>query len=150
MWNSLGQSIEETFAIASLFYDGILDAYPGLRICISHGGGYMPYYTGRIERNYIEKPATRKNMSKPPADYLRMLHYDTCVYDPRALDILVETVGTERVLLGSDYPVGDPRPVDLIQDAAFLSAEQKSAILAGNAIRLYGIDPGPAPTGDTP
>lgn len=151
MWNSLGQSIEETFAIASLFYDGILDAYPALRICISHGGGYMPYYTGRVERNYIEKPATRKNMSKPPADYLRMLHYDTCVYDPRALEILVDTVGTERVLLGSDYPVGDPRPVDFIQDAPFLSAEQKSAILAGNASRLYGIDPGFAPDqGDTP
>jgi aminocarboxymuconate-semialdehyde decarboxylase len=150
MWNSLGQSIEETFAIASLFYEGILDAYPALRICISHGGGYMPYCTGRIERNWAEKPATRKNMSKPPSDYLRMLHYDTCVYDPRALNILVDTVGAERVLLGSDYPVGDPDPVAFIAKAEFLTATQKSAILTGNAARLYGIDPGRAPTGDMP
>lgn len=143
MWNSLGQSIEETFAIASLFYEGVLDTFPDLRICISHGGGYMPFYTGRVERNYLEKPATRKNMTKRPVDYLRMLHYDSCVYDPRALRILVETVGAERVMLGSDYPVGDPRPTAFVTDADFLDATQKAAILADNAMRLYGIDPAP-------
>ncbi|RAI41819.1 amidohydrolase family protein [Rhodoplanes roseus] len=151
MWNSLGQSIEETFAIASLFYEGVLDAFPGLRICISHGGGYMPFYTGRVERNYIEKPATRRNMSKPPAEYLRMLHYDSCVYDPRALQILIETVGAERVLLGSDYPVGDPRPTEFITTAGFLDDAAKTAVLAGNAARLYGIARGaPAQPGETP
>ncbi|MTW16962.1 amidohydrolase family protein [Rhodoplanes serenus] len=143
MWNSLGQSIEETFAIASLFYEGILDAFPGLRICISHGGGYMPFYTGRIARNYAEKPATRRNMTKPPADYLRMLHYDTCVYDARVLRHLVEVVGADRVLLGSDYPVGDPQPVAFVRDATFLTDDERTAVLAGNASRLYGIDIGP-------
>ena len=85
LWNSIGQSFEEAMAIASLFYEGILDAYPKLKIVVSHGGGYMPFYLGRIARNYIEKPATRVNMSKPPIDYVRMLHYDTCVYDPDTL-----------------------------------------------------------------
>lgn len=139
MWNSLGQSIEETFAIASLFYEGVLDAFPALRICISHGGGYMPFYTGRVMRNYVEKPVTRRNMTKPPTDYLRMLHYDSCVYDPRALEILIETVGPDRVLLGSDYPVGDPRPTEFITSSEVLTDAEKSAILVGNAARLYGI-----------
>ena len=85
LWNSIGQSFEEAMAIASLFYEGVLDAHPKLKIVVSHGGGYMPFYLGRIARNYIEKPATRVNMSKPPIDYVRMLHYDTCVYDPDTL-----------------------------------------------------------------
>lgn len=53
-------------AIASLMYEGVLEDYPGLRICISHGGGYMPYYMGRIERNWIEKPTTRQNVKHSP------------------------------------------------------------------------------------
>ena len=64
LWNSIGQSFEEAMAIASLFYEGILDAYPKLKIVVSHGGGYMPFYLGRLARNYLEKPATRANMSK--------------------------------------------------------------------------------------
>ena len=81
LWNSIGQAFEEAMAIASLIYEGILDAYPKLKICVSHGGGYMPYYMGRIARNYLDKPATRVNMSKSPAEYLRMLYFDSCVYE---------------------------------------------------------------------
>lgn len=138
LWNSLGQCMEETFAIASLFYEGILDAYPDLRICISHGGGYMPYNTGRVDRNYIEKPATRQNMTRPPADYLRMLYYDTCLYDPTTLEHLVAKVGTDRVLLGSDYPVGDPDPVGFVEKTS-LDADARVAILGGNAARLFNV-----------
>jgi aminocarboxymuconate-semialdehyde decarboxylase len=73
LWNSVGQAFEEAMAISSLMYDGVLEQFPKLRICISHGGGYMPYYMGRIDRNYVEKANTRVNMSKPPIDDLRML-----------------------------------------------------------------------------
>jgi aminocarboxymuconate-semialdehyde decarboxylase len=78
LWNSIGQNFEEAMAIASLFYEGVLDTFPKLKIVVSHGGGYMPFYLGRLARNYIEKPATRINMSKPPIEYVRMLYYDTC------------------------------------------------------------------------
>ncbi|WP_162300822.1 amidohydrolase family protein [Alkalilacustris brevis] len=138
LWNSLGQCMEETFAIASLFYEGILDAFPDLKICISHGGGYMPFNTGRIDRNYIEKPATRVNMSKAPGDYLRMLHYDTCLYDPVTLEHLIDKVGADRVLLGSDYPVGEPDPVGFVGQTSIGEAD-RAAILGGNAARLFGI-----------
>jgi aminocarboxymuconate-semialdehyde decarboxylase len=65
LWNSIGQAFEEAMATASLFYEGVLEAYPNLKICVSHGGGYMPYYMGRIARNYLDKPATRVNVEKP-------------------------------------------------------------------------------------
>jgi aminocarboxymuconate-semialdehyde decarboxylase len=136
LWNSVGQSFEEAMAIASLFYEGILDAYPKLKIVVSHGGGYMPFYLGRIARNYAEKPATRANMTKPPAEYLRMLHYDTCVYDPDTLADLVRIVGTERIVMGSDYPVGETKPAEFVRDCAALDAAGRELVLSGNAKRL--------------
>lgn len=136
LWNSIGQSFEEAMAIASLIYEGILDAYPKLKIVVSHGGGYMPFYLGRIARNYVEKPATRVNMSKPPLDYLRMLHYDTCVYDGGTLAQLVDLVGAERIVMGSDYPVGEMKPAEFVRDCTALDAAGRELVLSGNAKRL--------------
>jgi aminocarboxymuconate-semialdehyde decarboxylase len=137
LWNSIGQAFEEAMAIASLMYEGILDAFPQLKICISHGGGYMPYYMGRIARNYVEKPATRVNMKKSPTEYLRMLYYDSCVYEPEVLEALVRRVGADRVVLGSDYPVGEPKPVEFVESCALTVAE-KEKIIGVNAARLFG------------
>src|SRR5258708_12545159 len=89
LWNSIGQAFEEAMAIASLMYEGILDAFPRLKICISHGGGYMPYYMGRIARNYVEKPPTRVNTKKSPSKYLRSPHFHTCLSAPNLLQPLL-------------------------------------------------------------
>lgn len=136
LWNSVGQSFEEAMAIASLFYEGIPDAYPRLKIVVSHGGGYMPFYLGRIARNYVEKPATRTNMHKAPVDYLRMLHYDTCVYDADTLAHLVRIVGAERIVMGSDYPVGETKPAEFVRDCAAMDEAGRERVLQGNAVRL--------------
>ena len=126
-------------AIASIFYNGVLDEFPRVKICISHGGGYMPYYMGRITRNYVEKAATRVHMSRSPEEYLRMLYYDTCVYERSALEHLVRRVGADRVVLGSDYPVGETRPVEFVRAASSLSPSEQQGILQGNAARLLGL-----------
>jgi len=139
LWNSVGQAFEEAMAISSLIYDGVLERHPMLKICVSHGGGYMPYYMGRIDRNYVEKANTRVNMSKPPIEYLRMLYYDSCVYDRPVLQHLVDKVGADRVVLGSDYPVGEMKPVEFVSDSATLTEAQKDKIVAGNAAALLGL-----------
>jgi aminocarboxymuconate-semialdehyde decarboxylase len=138
LWNSVGQAFEEAMAISSLMYDGVLEQFPKLRICISHGGGYMPYYMGRIDRNYVEKANTRVNMSKPPIDYLRMLYFDSCVYERPVLQNLVDKVGADRVLLGSDYPVGETKPVEFVTEIATLSEAQKQQIVRSNALGWLG------------
>lgn len=143
LWNSIGQAFEEAMAIASLMYEGILDAFSQLKICISHGGGYMPYYMGRIARNYVEKPATRVNMKKSPAQYLRMLYYDSCVYETEVLEALVKRVGADRVVLGSDYPVGEPKPVEFVESCT-LTAGEKERIVGVNAELLFGLAVGAA------
>jgi len=139
LWNSVGQAFEEAMAISSLMYDGVLETFPRLKICVSHGGGYMPYYMGRIDRNYAEKVNTRVNTSKPPIDYLRMLYFDSCVYERAVLQHLVDKVGAERVLLGSDYPVGEVRPVEFVTDTDTLSPAQLEAILRTSAAALLGL-----------
>jgi aminocarboxymuconate-semialdehyde decarboxylase len=145
LWNSIGQNFEEAMAIASIMYEGILDAFPALKICISHGGGYMPLALGRIARNYLEKPSTRANMTKSPAEYLRMLYYDSCVYEPEVLAHLVDRVGADRVILGSDYPVGETKPVEFVNSAP-LSTIDKQKIISSNAIALFSHSNAIAPS----
>ncbi len=139
LWNSVGQAFEEAMAISSLMYDGVLESFPRLKICISHGGGYMPFYMGRIDRNYLEKANTRINMTKPPIDYLRMLYFNSCVYEKPVLRNLVEKVGADRVLLGSDYPVGETKPIDFVRETDGLSQVQKDGIVRSNAAALLGL-----------
>ena len=139
LWNSVGQAFEEAMAISSLMYDGVLESFSKLKICISHGGGYMPFYMGRIDRNYLEKANTRVNMSKPPIDYLRMLYFDSCVYETAVLKHLVDKVGADRVLLGSDYPVGETKPIEFVTATEALSTAQKQRILSTNAATLLGL-----------
>jgi aminocarboxymuconate-semialdehyde decarboxylase len=140
LWNSIGQSIEEVKVMSHLIYQGIMDRHRGnLKIVMAHGGGYMPYYTGRLDRNVTDKPDTARNLSKKPSEYLRDFYYDTCVYDPRTLEMLVERVGADRLVLGGDYPVGGLDPLDFLESATALTDPQRAAIAGGNAAQLLGL-----------
>jgi len=139
LWNSIGQPLEEALAMSSLFYEGVLDAHPKLKLCIAHGGGYLPYYSGRMDRNYREKQFTRTHMTKSPSDYMREhFWYDSCLYNVDVLAFLVRKVGASRVVMGSDYPVGEHDPVGFVKSAR-LPAADEAAILGRNAARLLGL-----------
>lgn len=136
LWNSIGQSIEEVRVMSSLIYEGMMDRFPGVKIVMAHGGGYMPHYMGRLDRNVTDKPFTTKNISKKPSEYLGDFYYDSCVYDPRTLELLVERVGVDRVLLGGDYPVANQDPIDFLASTN-LSDEDCARIAGGNADALF-------------
>jgi len=140
LWNSLGQPLEEAMAMASLWYEGVLDEFPKLKICVAHGGGYLPYYAGRVDRNYQDKPYTRVHMKKSPSDYIKQnFYYDSSVYNLDLLEYLVERVGPARIIMGSDYPSGEDDPVGFVRRAKGLSAADKEAILGGNAAKFLGL-----------
>lgn len=139
IWNSIGQPFEEAMAMASLMYEGVLDAFPKLKICVAHGGGYLPYYVGRLDRNFIEKPYTKINMTRSPSEYLRFFWYDSCVYNTDILEHLVEKVGADRVILGSDFPVGEEEPVEFVNKCVGLSAADKDKIIWQNAATLFPV-----------
>jgi aminocarboxymuconate-semialdehyde decarboxylase len=136
LWNSVGQPIEESKVLASLIYEGVLEDLPGLRIVVSHGGGYLPHYFGRLDRNMRNVPETMEHISRPPSEYLRDLYYDTCVYDPAVLEALVRRVGADRLVLGSDYPVGEPDPLGFVNRCAGLAPHERAMVTGTNAIRL--------------
>ena len=140
LWNSLGQPLEEAMAMCALFYDGVLDEFPGLKICVAHGGGYLPYAPGRVDRNYADKAHTRVNMSMSPSEYMkRHFYYDTSVYNLDMLEFLVRKVGASRIVMGSDYPSGEEDPVGFVRNAKNLSPDEKEDILGRNGARLLGI-----------
>jgi aminocarboxymuconate-semialdehyde decarboxylase len=139
MWNSVGQPIEEAKFIASLIYEGVLEQLPGLKIVIAHGGGYLPHYFGRLDRNVKAHPHSTVNISRRPSEYLRDLHYDTCLYEPAMLEALVARVGADRIVMGSDYPVGETDPVGFVSRCPSLDAAGVEGVLGGTVAGLLGL-----------
>jgi aminocarboxymuconate-semialdehyde decarboxylase len=138
--NLVGYPFETTLAAGSLILGGTLDRFPALDVVLVHGGGFLPYHIGRFDRGHATRPEARADGAALPSGYLRRFHYDTLVQRPRALAYLVDVVGEDRVLLGSDHPfwLGDPEPLRIVR-AAGLSAAAQAAIVGGNAARLFGL-----------
>jgi aminocarboxymuconate-semialdehyde decarboxylase len=111
---------DTTATVGSLIFSGVLDRFPTLTLILSHGGGYFPYQVGRFDRVYrnLETPQAP---AQPPSAYLRRFYYDTILYQPAALCYLRDVVGSDRLLLGTDYPfpVFEPAPLQLLEAARF-------------------------------
>ena len=100
----IGVPWETTVAAADLIFEGLLDRYPRVRVLLAHGGGYLPYQLGRLERGYQQWAAVRGALSMPPREYLRRFWFDSVLWNEGALAYLVALVGEDRVVPGSDYP----------------------------------------------
>ena len=139
--NSLGVIVEDAIVVAVLIYGGILDACPDLKICIAHGGGPACYAMGRIDRSWQGMPPERRPIPQPPSTYQRRLYYDTVVGSEKALRFLLDEVGADRVVLGSDWPFvpWHPSPVAWVQGLASLSQQEKELILWQNLERLLAL-----------
>lgn len=139
LWNSLGQSIEETKCMASMIYEGVMTKFPALKVVMAHGGGYFPHYLGRVDRNTLNRPDTVRNTGGiKPGDFLRSFYYETTVYDPQVLQVLRDRIGVDRLVMGSDYPVGEADPVGWLKSCG-LEGEDLKAVTGGNAARLLGL-----------
>ena len=138
MWNSIAQSLEEAKFMVSIIYEGVLETFPKLKMVISHGGGYFPHNMGRLDRNVKNAPQSMKNITRKPSEYLRSVHYDTCLFDPSVLSTLIKIVGSDRLVLGSDYPVGEADPVGFVSRCPDIGDVEKRMILGGRAAELIG------------
>jgi aminocarboxymuconate-semialdehyde decarboxylase len=139
MWNSLGQSLEEAKFMASVIYEGVLERYPKLKLVIAHGGGYFPHNMGRLDRNVKNAPHSMKNITRKPSEYLKNVYYDTCLYDPTVLSALVKIVGPDRLVLGSDWPIGEADPVGFVNACAAIAEADKAMINGGRVAELIGL-----------
>lgn len=141
MTNVVGQPLETTLALAQMIFGGVFERFPGLKLCAAHGGGFLPFYLGRFEQAYRERAECRVNISKPPVEYLKRIWFDTVLFRPDQIAFLVDLVGHDKVMLGTDspYDMGENHPVQLVQSVPGLSDSQKADILGGNAARLLAV-----------
>jgi aminocarboxymuconate-semialdehyde decarboxylase len=141
LFNSLGVIVEDAIAVAVLILGGILEACPGLKACIAHGGGPACYAMGRLDRAWQGRPETRGGLPNPPSTYQRRLYYDSVVGNEAAMRFLLDQVGADRVVLGSDWPFvpWHPSPVTWVQGLKSLTAEEKEQILWRNLASLLKL-----------
>ena len=139
--NFLGNPYESGIAAASLIFGGVMDAFPKLDVMLPHAGGTFPWLIGRMDHGTTVR-AECKHMTQPPSAYLRRFHYDTITHSDKILMNLIDLVGVDRVVMGSDCPadMSYTRPVDVVERLPDLSSAQREAIVGGNAAKLLRMN----------
>jgi len=135
---TVGMPAETQLSIVSLILSGAFDRLPGkLRICFAHGGGSFAYLLGRLENAWHHHPVARGECQYPPSHYLNRFYVDSAVFDQSTLKFLVDTMGSDHVMLGSDYPfpLGEEHVGTLIRKSN-LPPNVKTKLLSKNA-RLF-------------
>ena len=133
---------ETQLALVSLIVSGAFDQLPAnLRICFAHGGGSFAFLLGRLENAWHHHPVARGASQFPPSHYLDRFFVDSAVFDESTLQFLVQKMGAERVILGSDYPfpLGEQRVGSLIRESS-LSSAAKSNLLVNNASKWLAFE----------
>lgn len=139
--NSVGNLADRTLTFAALVMGGVMDACPDLRVCLSHGGGYACYGAGRMDRGWERTPPADRMSALPPSRYLNRFYYDCIVYNEPSLRFLIDAVGIDRVVFGTDWPydMAQDWPVSWLLSMESLTQDEKDAILYRNLENLLGI-----------
>jgi aminocarboxymuconate-semialdehyde decarboxylase len=133
---------ETQLSMLSLILSGAFERIPrSLQLCFAHGGGSFAFLLGRVQNAWEQRDIVRENCPNPPASYVDRFYVDSAVFDAVALRLLVDTMGENRVMLGSDYPfpLGEQKIGELVASRAELSVTAKEKILGGNAQRFFGL-----------
>jgi aminocarboxymuconate-semialdehyde decarboxylase len=139
---TVGMPMETQLSLATLILSGAFDRIPpSLRICFAHGGGSFAYLLGRLDNAWHRRDIARGACLRPPAAYVDRFLVDSAVFSEPSLRLLVDVMGVDRVLLGSDYPypLGEQRPGELIRTVSWLDSADRDRLLGGNALEFLGI-----------
>jgi aminocarboxymuconate-semialdehyde decarboxylase len=139
--NIVGNPAETTIAIGSVVFGGVLEKYPKLVFCWSHGGGFWPYQVGRFDHGYEVRQEPKANIGTPPSGYVGRMYYDTITHSEAALGYLVSSMGAGNVLYGTDFPwdMGDYASIPLIKATKGIKPGDRSKILGETSAELFKI-----------
>ena len=139
--NTIGNLADRAVTFATLVFGGVMDEFPDLKICLGHGGGYTCFGIGRMDHGWQVRSEARVHITQPPSAYLGRFYYDCIVYTAPALRFLIDSVGADRVVFGTDWPydMALDWPVAWVLGMKGLSQEEKEAILWKNLERLLGL-----------
>jgi aminocarboxymuconate-semialdehyde decarboxylase len=137
----VGFLMDTTLAAAKLVFAGVVERHPRIRWVLTHMGGATPYLAERYDRGYRAFAECRRNISKPPSEYLKTFYYDTVNFNPDAVKFAISFAGIDRILAGSDYPhqIGSVPLMLETMEKLDVDAESKRKILGENACRLLGL-----------
>ncbi len=135
--NTLGFPFESATTATKFIITGTLDKFPKLEIVLPHSGGCFPYIAGRVERGLT---AMNFKLQHPFRDYIRRFHYDSLTFYPETMRFLVDLVGSDRVVVGTDdfARMNVERPTEFIEQINF-PAPDRDRMLRGNAARLFRL-----------
>jgi aminocarboxymuconate-semialdehyde decarboxylase len=136
--NICGNPVDTTLSVGYMIYSGVFDRFPKLKLCLLHGGGFFPYQLGRFDRGLTAGTGSaRMPAAHPPSKYLKNLYFDNLVYRIETVEYLKRMVGSEHVMVGTDYPyeLGDSMAAEKIEQMNCTETERE-AMLHGNARRL--------------
>jgi len=136
--NLIGNPMETTVAAASLILGGVMDKLPNLKVCLSHAGGYLPFAAGRFDHAFGKRDDVNAGARRLPSDYLRAFYYDCISHSDAGLEFVVEQVGVDRILVGTDFPadMGLENPSAWLAGQSYLSAADRAKIESENALKL--------------
>ena len=140
--NFIGFPLDTTLMVAHLMYSGALDELTQLKILLPHGGGYVPYQIGRFIHGFNVRPEPKLKTATSPAQLLRRFYFDALTHDPQAARHLINRVGADRVVIGSDHPfdMGPPDVMAAIDAIPALKASEREYVCSLTALSLLGED----------
>lgn len=141
MTNLIGNPLETGVAASRLILSGCLDRHPNLTFVLVHAGGFMPYQIGRLDHGYKVRKETSAQIEALPSSYLRRFYFDTITHATVPLKFLVNLVGADRVVIGTDIPfdMQDLYFTDYLAETG-LDSHSLATISEGNARRLFGLN----------
>lgn len=137
----VGMPAEISRAICSMIFGGVFDRYNKLRVCFAHGGGSFLPTIGRIEHGWDCRPdLVAVDNPNNPRDYLGRFWVDSHVCDHKMLQYVIDLVGADKVIQGSDYPfpLGEAVPGELVRTAP-LAQHEKEAIMDSGPKAWLGL-----------
>lgn len=133
--NGLGRITDAAIAVARLLCSGHVTRYRKAKFFAPMGAAALPFVLGRLMRNFRISPEIGD-----PAEGLSLIYTDTIVHDARVLKFVVEMIGTDRLMMGSDmpFPIGDLEPMRIVTEAGLADAAAAS-VNGGLAAKIFGI-----------
>lgn len=138
--NFVGFPLDTTLMVAHLMFSGAMDEMPKLRVVLPHGGGFIPYQIGRFRHGHQVRNEPKVNNPTPPRELFKRFYFDCLTHDPKAAKYLIDQVGADRVVIGTDHPF-DMAPLDVpaaVDGIPGLTAEEKAWLCERTAKSLLG------------
>jgi aminocarboxymuconate-semialdehyde decarboxylase len=138
--NLIGNPLDTTIMVGKLMFSGALDELKDLKILLAHGGGFLPYQIGRFEHGHAVRADTSAVTRSKPLAMLKNFYFDALTHHPRATRHLIDMVGSQRVVIGTDAPfdMGEEHPLQHLDAVPGLTAEEREDVSYRTAAKLFG------------